>query len=183
MKTQRHAWSCSVFDREWPLLGRIARQLVPLRSEQLEECLESQRQGSGLVGLGQIMLRQRLIPQQQIVQVLQFQAHWVATALRGDMGPTAFPSRIFLSLCLPPYNEQANVVDTVRAETQTAPATSSQWRTEQTLYFSDLTTSLSSPVEASGGVRPWRPPAAGSAGAPRWRSCAARRKLWVWPAT
>jgi hypothetical protein len=104
-----------VLDLERPLFGRIVRQVVKIRTEDLEDCLEQQRMLGNTVGLGQLMLRRGLITRTQIMQVLRFQANWVATAMRGDMGPSTFPCQSLLSLCLPAYNEEANIEDTLDA--------------------------------------------------------------------
>jgi hypothetical protein len=107
--------SASLLELERPLFGQVVRQVVKLSSEQLEQCLELQRQTGGRVELGQIMLRQGLITREQIAQVLRMQARWVATALRGDLGSADFPYRANLSVCFPAYNEQANIEDTLDA--------------------------------------------------------------------
>ncbi len=98
---------------ERPLFGQVVRQVVRLRSDQLERCLEIQRQANGLIGLGQVMRNEGLITRAQIMQVLRLQAHWTATASQGDMGQTGLPYKAFLSLCLPAYNEAANIEDTI----------------------------------------------------------------------
>jgi hypothetical protein len=104
-----------LLELERPLFGQVVRQVVPLSSEVLEDCLQEQRRVGGQVGLGQIMRARGLITRAQIGQVLQLQARWVARALRGDLGDGAFPYRTFLSVCLPAYNEAANIEDTLDA--------------------------------------------------------------------
>src|SRR5262245_12573764 len=103
----------SVGDMERPLFGQLVRQVVRLRSDQLEACLETQRQAKGGIGLGQVMLQEGLISRQQIWQVMRMQGRWTATALQGDLGPSGLPYPAWLSLCLPAYNEAANIEDTI----------------------------------------------------------------------
>lgn len=105
----------SVMELERPQFGQLVRQVVKLRSEQVESCLEEQRRLGGRLGLGQVLLRRGLISCEQIAEVLRFQARWVATAMQGDVEPDAFPCDTFLSLCLPAYNEEANIEDTIDA--------------------------------------------------------------------
>ncbi len=103
----------SLLELERPLFGQMVRQVVKLSSEELEKCLEQQRQAGGNIGLGQILLNQGLMSRSQIAEVLQLQARWVATAMRGDMGSASFPYQTYLSVCLPAYNERANIEDTL----------------------------------------------------------------------
>jgi hypothetical protein len=98
---------------ERPLFGQLVRQVVKLRTDQPEACLEQQRQAGGLLRLGQIMLREGLITRAQIAEVLRLQARWTANALQGDMGTRLLPWPITLSLCMPAYNEAANIEDTL----------------------------------------------------------------------
>lgn len=96
---------------ERPLFGQVLRHFVGLRSEQLEDALEVQRCGGGR--LGAILCQRGLIAREHITQVLRQQARWLATALRGDLPRDTFPYHLFLSLCLPVYNEQDNIEDTL----------------------------------------------------------------------
>ncbi len=98
---------------ERPSFGQFARQVAGLRSEQLQSCLEHQRQTGGR--LGEIFLSRGLLGREQIKQVLKRQARWVAKTLRADMAPDGFPCRTFLSLCMPAYNERDNLGDTLDA--------------------------------------------------------------------
>jgi hypothetical protein len=103
----------SLIGLERPLFGQIARHLVGLRTEDLEVSLRRQQQAGERLGAS---LRQRgLLTAAQVAEVLRLQAGWVATALQGDMGRNAFPYRAFLSLCMPAYNEAANIEDTLDA--------------------------------------------------------------------
>lgn len=111
-----------VLELERPLFGRILRQVVRLHSVELERCLELQRRSGGQISLGQVLLREGLITREQIRQVLQFQAAWVATAMRGDLGVGSFPYPALLSLCLPAYNEEANIEDTLDGACAILPA-------------------------------------------------------------
>ena len=112
----RHATGpASLIEMERPLFGQLVRQVVNLRSDQLEDCLKLQRKEAGRLSLGHIMLQQGLITREQIAKVLRLQASWTATTLQGDMGPSQLPTESFLSLCLPAYNEAGNIEDTLDA--------------------------------------------------------------------
>src|SRR4051812_23932539 len=63
----------STMEMERPLFGQVVRQVVRLRSEQLENCLEIQRRAGGLIGLGQVMKNEGLITRAQIMEVLRLQ--------------------------------------------------------------------------------------------------------------
>jgi hypothetical protein len=104
---------------ERPLFGQFLRQLVGLRSEQLEAALEHQRRSGGR--LGGILLERGLIDRDHITKVLRGQARWLATALRGDLPQENFPCRRFLSLCMPAYNEQDNIEDTLESASAILP--------------------------------------------------------------
>jgi hypothetical protein len=101
----------SVIGLERPSFGQSARKLVGLRSEQLEACLDQQRQMGGR--LGEILHTQGLISAEQIQEVLRYQARWVAAAMQADLKPHGLPYRAFLSLCMPAYNEESNIKDTL----------------------------------------------------------------------
>jgi hypothetical protein len=122
MRNGTEAAGTSVLDLERPQFGRIVRQVVPMHCADLERCLEIQRQAGGRVGLGQVLLREGLITREQVREVLQFQAMWVATAMRGDLGTGTFPCPTLLSLCLPAYNEEANIEDTLDGACAILPA-------------------------------------------------------------
>ncbi|MBV9122924.1 MAG: glycosyltransferase family 2 protein [Planctomycetes bacterium] len=104
---------------EWPLFGQVVRQLVPLRLELLEDCLNRQRQTG--VRLGEILQRRDLLTRDQVAQVLQLQAREAAGAWRATLASWAFPYPTFLSLCLPAYNEEANIEDTLDAACAVLP--------------------------------------------------------------
>jgi Glycosyl transferase family 2 len=103
----------SLIALERPLFGQFARQVVRLPSEQLETCLAQQDQAGGR--LSEIFRARGLLTREGIARVLQLEARWVATAMQADMRASAFPYRAFLSLCLPAYNEESNIEDTLDA--------------------------------------------------------------------
>ena len=98
---------------EHPLFGQFARQLFRLRSNDLQECLCDQRLSGGRVG--ELLQQRGLLTRQQTLEILNAQARWVATARRGDLEAQTFPMPGFLSLCLPAYNEELNIHDTLDA--------------------------------------------------------------------
>src|SRR5947209_5517462 len=96
---------------ERPPIGQFLRQMVGLRREPLEAALDRQSREGGR--LGEILLEQGLITRDHIREALRRQASWLATAMQGDMPSESFPCRTFLSLCLPAYNEEENIEDTL----------------------------------------------------------------------
>jgi len=74
--------ACSVIARERPRFGEVARQVTGLRREQLEACLERQRQFGGRIG--ELLRGEGLLTRQQTAQVLQHQAGWEATAMQAE---------------------------------------------------------------------------------------------------
>jgi glycosyltransferase involved in cell wall biosynthesis len=65
--------------------------------------------------LGEILCSRGLLTPEQIIEVLRRQAQWVARTMQAEMQPQGFPYRARLSLCLPAYNEQANIESTLDA--------------------------------------------------------------------
>lgn len=96
---------------ERPLFGQVARQLAALRNNQLDDCLREQARGGGR--LGRICQQRGLLTREQILDILRFKARWVQTAMRGDLAPRPVPNPSFLSLCMPAYNEAANIEDSL----------------------------------------------------------------------
>ena len=86
-----------VTELERPTFGQFVRQLVPLRTEQLEECLRIQEDRADM-RLGEVMVDLGLIDRCQVRDVLESQARWVAQAKRPDLYPLLVsPSHSFLS--------------------------------------------------------------------------------------
>lgn len=109
----------SVIGLERPLFGQCVRRVVGLRSDLLEECLEQQRLNGGR--LGEILKARGLITQEQVVEVLRLQARWVAAGVQAELRPCGLPYRTFLSLCMPAYNEECNIQDTLDAAVAVLP--------------------------------------------------------------
>jgi hypothetical protein len=103
----------SVIGLERPPFGYFARQIALLPQAELESCLQRQRQAGGR--LGRLLWERGLLTWDQIGDVLKLQSRWVATATQGDMGPNAFPRTVFLSLCMPAFNEEDSIADTLDA--------------------------------------------------------------------
>ncbi len=96
---------------ELPSFGKLLRRRRRLRSAHLEACLARQMREGGR--LGEILLRQGLITRAHIRETLREQAFWVAGAVQNHWAVPVFPQRQFLSLCLPAYNEEGNIADTL----------------------------------------------------------------------
>jgi glycosyltransferase involved in cell wall biosynthesis len=109
----------SVLGLERPPFGQFARQVVCLRTDQLAGCLQEQSRKGGR--LGEILRDHGLITRPQIAQVLGRQASWVARTLSTDLASTSFPFPAFFSLCMPAYNEQGNIEDTLDAACAVLP--------------------------------------------------------------
>jgi glycosyltransferase involved in cell wall biosynthesis len=94
-----------------PLFGQLARKTFGLQESELTGALEVQRQQGGRIG--DVLVALGLLTREQIAEVLQLQARWVANALREHIAPASFPYPARLSVCLPAYNEELNIRDTV----------------------------------------------------------------------
>jgi len=103
-----------------PQFGQLAVELDYLDEEALADCLAQQRQHGGR--LGEILVRRGLLTPQQVADVLRNQAEWIATALAGQLKGKSFPYPATLSVCLPAYNEQANIRDTLTVACAILPA-------------------------------------------------------------
>jgi hypothetical protein len=103
--------TASPIELERPPFGQFVRQVVGLRTEELQKGLEQQRQSGER--LGAILRDLGMLTRAQIAQVLRAEAQWVANALQPDIAPARFPYPAFLSLCMPAYNERANIEDTL----------------------------------------------------------------------
>src|SRR5207245_859840 len=102
-----------VIELERPLFGQFARRLLGLPSEELGACLTEQIEAGGR--LGEIFLKRGVLSREQIVEVMKFQARWVAAISQAENRQTSFPYPAFLSLCFPAYNENSNIEDTLTA--------------------------------------------------------------------
>src|SRR5436309_2745233 len=102
-----------IIELERPLFGQFARRLTGLPSEELGACLTYQVEAGGR--LGEIFIKRGVLSQEQFIEVLKFQARWVAATSQTENRPSVFPYPAFLSLCLPAYNENSNIEDTLTA--------------------------------------------------------------------
>ena len=98
---------------ERPLFGHFARQVAPISLAQISECLLDQRVHGGR--LGEALCARGLLTPAQVLEILQMQARWVARSMRAEMTPQGFPCAASLSLCMPAYNEEANIVSCLDA--------------------------------------------------------------------
>jgi hypothetical protein len=96
----------------YPRFGHLASQLYGVQSAAVERGLERQRAEGGR--LGQILRKQGLLDREQVKGILRTQANCVAQAINKG-GPPIFPFKGSFSLCLPAYNEQDNIEDTLDA--------------------------------------------------------------------
>jgi len=94
-----------------PRFGELAARLgVPAAA--IEASLGEQRASGGR--LGQLLVQRRVLAPEQVSAILEQQAHWTATAAWQEL-KTRLPCPTSLSLCLPAYNEERAIGDTLRA--------------------------------------------------------------------
>jgi hypothetical protein len=96
---------------ERPKFGQFVRQVAPVSSREIAECLtQQQREGCRL---GEILAKRNIITQAQIHEVLTLQAKWIAASMHAELAPLQFPYPAFLSVCMPAYNEELNIRGTI----------------------------------------------------------------------
>ena len=100
-------------EMEHPKFGQFAQQAGWVRAAEVESCLAEQRVRGGL--LGDRLVGCGLLNSDQVTEILGCQAAWVAQSWQAELAPLRFPYPASLSLCLPAYNEQDNIVATLRA--------------------------------------------------------------------
>lgn len=98
-------------EMEHPRLGQFALQTGLVSAADLSACLAEQRAGGGL--LGERLVARGLLSREQVAELLGRQAEWVACTWKAALAPIRFPYPAFLSLCLPAYNEQENILATL----------------------------------------------------------------------
>ncbi|HUY93199.1 MAG TPA: glycosyltransferase family 2 protein [Pirellulales bacterium] len=99
------------FGADRPRFGELAGRFgIPAAA--IEAALAEQRAGGGR--LGQILVRRRVLAADQVSAILAWQAHWVATAAWQEL-KTRLPYPASLSLCLPAFNEEQAIGDTLSA--------------------------------------------------------------------
>jgi glycosyltransferase involved in cell wall biosynthesis len=113
MDDRLHHACLSSFGALAPLFGQVATQLSGVRGEEVEACVAEQRRAGGR--LGEILFRRGLCTRDRVAQVLQVQARQTVAAVQARQPRSPFPYPAFLSLCMPAYNEAANIEDTLRA--------------------------------------------------------------------
>jgi hypothetical protein len=91
----------------------VARQLLGVPGDAVEDCLAQQRRTGGR--LGDLLRGRGVITRGHVKRTLKYQARWMARATQQDVRPVRFPYLVCLSVCLPAYNEAANIEDTLDA--------------------------------------------------------------------
>jgi hypothetical protein len=104
---------------ERPLFGQCARQIAPIRSDELAAALEEQQSCGGR--LGDIFYDLGLLSRDQILETLRLQASLVAAAARADLGESRLPFPCRLSVCMPAYNEADNIRGTLESAVAILP--------------------------------------------------------------
>jgi glycosyltransferase involved in cell wall biosynthesis len=98
---------------EQPKFGQLAQQVAGVSAADVDSCLEEQRHFPKR--LGEIMRKRGLLSQAQVREILTMQARWTVKALEAIHGRRLFPYRISLSLCMPAFNEEEVIEDTIDA--------------------------------------------------------------------
>jgi len=104
--------SVNVRRLSYPRFGELASRLYGVTSAAIERGLERQRADGGR--LGAILRKQGLLDREQVKGILRAQANWVAREINKNTSPV-FPFKESFSLCLPAYNEEDNIEDTLDA--------------------------------------------------------------------
>jgi len=104
---------------ERPLFGQCARRIASIRTEELEAALTEQQQCGGR--LGDLLFDFGLLTRKQILETLRLQAQLVAIAAQADIGEKGLPYPCKLSVCMPAYNEEDNIRDTLASAVAILP--------------------------------------------------------------
>jgi len=108
---RRNAQLPEVMQLPRPRFGHVAREMIGVNCEEFEGCLEEQRRTG--CRIGEVMLRRGILDRQQIKRILRVQARWTVAIAECLFPGSSFPLKSCLSLCLPAYNEAANIEDTL----------------------------------------------------------------------
>jgi hypothetical protein len=104
---------------DWPPFEQVARELFELPAGAYESCLDDRISGERLA---EIFCERGLLTRGQASAVLRAQAEWIADCLRADSdGECGFPIPALLSVCLPAYNEEANIPGMLQAASAILP--------------------------------------------------------------
>lgn len=103
---------------ERPPFGQFARRRLPLPAAALDRCLDYQHRHGEKIG--KLLVESGLITHHDRLQILRDQARWVAEACRADV-PAGVPYPSSLSLCMPAFNEEANIVATIEGACAVLP--------------------------------------------------------------
>jgi glycosyltransferase involved in cell wall biosynthesis len=107
--------NCSREPRRTPF-GRFARVVAGLEDDVVRACVQEQKRSGRK--LGELLVARGLLTRAQVAEVLALQARERAAQAPG----LRLPHPAFLSLCLPAYNEQGNIEDTLDAACAILPA-------------------------------------------------------------
>ena len=103
----------SLVELERPPFGQFVRQVAPITSQELAAALAQQKEHGGRIG--EILCERGLLARRQIADVLGLQAKWVVALTQAEMAPSELPYPTFLSLCMPAFNEEANIESSLEA--------------------------------------------------------------------
>ncbi len=110
---------------EIPRFGQIVRQVAPVSTRNVEECLAIQRSTGGR--LGDIMVAMNLISREDLLNVLAEQARLIARARSHDIAPDRFPITQPFSLCMPCFNEGGVIEENLQAACVILPEFFEEW--------------------------------------------------------
>ena len=117
MASRDGALKSEPFAADRPKFGELAGRFG-VSAETIDAALAEQRAGGGR--LGQILVRRRVLALEQLWTILEWQAHWVATAAWQEL-KTRLPYPARLTLCLPAFNEERAIGDTLGAAAAILP--------------------------------------------------------------
>lgn len=93
----------------WPRFGHLARTLFGVDADAIDACLLETCETN--CRIGEVLRNRGLLDRGQTKAVIQAQARWTVAAAGAMTSEFEFPLGTSLSLCMPAYNEAANIED------------------------------------------------------------------------
>ena len=97
----------------WPRFGHLAHVHFGVDREEIDACLQEQRETG--CRIGEALRARGLLDREQTRFILQTQARWTVAAAQAVGSPCEFPLATSLSLCMPAFNEADNIEDVLDA--------------------------------------------------------------------
>src|SRR5207248_2317293 len=94
--------------------GHLAHSTFGVSRTEIDACLREQ--GEAGCRIGEALRARGLLDREQIKLILKSQARWIVAAAEAIGSPCQFPlATTSLSLCMPAFNEAANIEDVLDA--------------------------------------------------------------------